>query len=161
MATTNDAPKGKPLTGRKVLAIAVGFFGVIISVNLVLAWNAVQTFPGLEVANSYVASQKFNDRADAQRALGWDVDARVEGGHLILAITDAETGRPVQLAGLDATLGRATHVRDDIAPDFTFANGVYVAPVALAPGNWNLRMLARAQDGTEFRQRVVLHLREG
>lgn len=151
----------KPLTGRKVLAIAVCSFGVIFAVNLVLAWNAVQTFPGLETANSYIASQKFNDRAAAQRGLGWDVAARVEEGQLILAITEADTGLPVQVAGLDATLGRATHVRDDMTPDFSFVGGVYAAPVDLAPGNWNLRLIATAEDGTEFRQRVVLHLREG
>ena len=49
-----------PLTGRKVLAIAVAAFGVVIAANLVLAWQAVGTFPGTETANSYVASQNFN-----------------------------------------------------------------------------------------------------
>jgi hypothetical protein len=44
---------------------------VIISVNLLLAFKAVSTFPGLEVKNSYVASQGFNDRKAAQEALGW------------------------------------------------------------------------------------------
>ena len=35
-------------------------FGVIIAVNLTLAYQAVATFPGLEVKNSYVASQSFD-----------------------------------------------------------------------------------------------------
>lgn len=153
--------QGRPLTGRKVFAIVVGAFSVIIAVNLALAFFAVRSFPGLEVANSYVASQQFNDRADAQRGLGWDVAAHIEGTHLILSITDTETGRPVRAAVVEATLGRATHVRDDMTPDFLYYNGVYTAPVALAPGNWNLRMIARSADGTEFRQRVVLYVDEG
>lgn len=160
MSDTNATSTGKPLTGRKVLAIVVGFFGVIITVNIALAVFAVRTFPGLEVANSYVASQNFNQELAAQRGLGWDVAAHVEGEHLILAITDSETGRPVQADVVNATLGRATHVRDDSTPAFLFSNGVYSAPVMLAPGNWNLRLVARSDDGTEFRQRVVFTVSE-
>lgn len=155
---TNDTPRGKPLTGFKVLMIAVTAFGIIISVNLYLAYSAVSTFPGLEVDNSYVASQNFNAELAAQLALGWDVSARVEGGQLRLAFTDADSGAPVQVAALDATLGRATHVRDDQTPDFRYDTGVFTAPVDLAPGNWNVRITAHAPDGTEFRQRVILRV---
>ena len=56
MAQADFTPVGKELTGRKVLAITVGFFAVIIAVNLFMAFKAVGTFPGLEVKNSYVAS---------------------------------------------------------------------------------------------------------
>ena len=49
-----------PLTGRKVLLIAVVAFGVIIGVNVLMAVKAISTFPGLEVQNSYVASQVFD-----------------------------------------------------------------------------------------------------
>ena len=37
----------KPLTGRKVLAIAAISFGAIIAANLTLAYSAVQSFPGI------------------------------------------------------------------------------------------------------------------
>lgn len=152
--------RGKPLTGFKVLAIAVGAFGVILTANLTLAVNAVNSFPGLETENSYVSSQTFNDDLAAQLSLGWEVRAAVEHGVLVLAFTDAE-GRPVEVATLDATLGRATHVRDDQAPDFAYHRGTFTAPVELAPGNWNIRLEATAPDGTPFRQRVVLHVAEG
>lgn len=46
----------KELTGRHVLLMFVAGFGIIIAVNLTLAFSAVRTFPGLEVKNSYVAS---------------------------------------------------------------------------------------------------------
>ncbi len=148
---------GKPLTGGKVLAIAVGAFGVILTANLLLAMNAVRTFPGLEVDNSYVASQSFDEDRAAQEALGWNVDAQVENGMLMIAFRD-DSGAPVDVAGMDATLGRATHVQDDRTPDFRYARGVFTAPVDIGPGNWNIRLLAKAPDGTEFRQRVVLHV---
>ena len=154
---TEQASAERKLTGRHVLLIFVGAFSVIITVNLSLAYNAVRTFPGLEVANSYVASQEFDARRDAQEALGWTVRAGHEAGALRLSIT--ADGMPVEVAELDAVLGRATHVQDDVRPDFRFDGTAYVAPMDLAPGNWNIRMTAVAADGTEFQQRVVLHLR--
>lgn len=142
-------------TGRHAAMIFAGAFGVIISVNLLLAYSAIRTFPGLEVRNSYVASQNFDRRRAAQQALGWRVSARVGGGRLVLRITDA-AGRPVQVARLQATLGRATHVKADFTPEFSFDGAAYVAPAALAPGNWNLRLRAWAEDGTAFMQRVPI-----
>ncbi|GHF41326.1 FixH family protein [Seohaeicola zhoushanensis] len=149
----------RQLTGRHVAAIFVGAFGVIIAVNIALAVSAVKTFPGLEVKNSYVASQEFNTRLHEQLALGWTVRADERDGEIFLAITDRE-GKPVQVASLDAVVGRATHVRDDVTPDFAFDGTRYVAPLELGPGNWNVRMDARALDGTEFTQRVILHVKE-
>ena len=147
----------KQLTGRHVLMIFVGAFGVIIGVNLVLAWSAVATFPGLEVKNSYVASQQFDARKAAQEALGWTVRADAAEGEVVLSITD-EQGQPVRVGGLDAVIGRATHVADDIRLEFIFDGTSYVAPVTLADGNWNIRMTALAEDGTQFTQRVILHV---
>lgn len=146
----------RKLTGWHVLAIFGGAFGVIITVNLVLAWQAVATFPGLEVRNSYVASQTFNERKAEQEALGWTVRAEHGDGELWLAITRHD-GSPVQVGNLEATVGRATHVQADQTPDFRFDGRAYVAPVTLGDGNWNIRMTATALDGTEFAQRVVLH----
>jgi len=148
----------REFTGRHAAMLFVGAFGVIILVNLILAFSAVKTFPGLEVKNSYVASQEFDIRRDAQEALGWHVNARAAGGLVILSITDA-AGMPIMVENLNAVLGRATHVKDDIKPDFKYDGQAYVAPVELADGNWNIRMTATSVDGTEFTQRVILHVK--
>lgn len=145
------------LTGWHVLGIFGGAFAVIIGVNIALAVNAVRTFPGVETKNSYIASQTFEDRRAAQKELGWTVRADATDDRLVLAITDA-AGKPVQVGRLEATLGRATHVKDDRTPAFAFDGQAYVAHQALAPGNWNIRMNATALDGTPFEQRVVLHV---
>jgi nitrogen fixation protein FixH len=149
----------RELTGRHVLMIFVGAFTVIIGVNIALAYNAVRTFPGLEVKNSYVASQEFNTRRAAQEALGWRVDLRHTGGLVIMAIRDA-AGAPVRVAGMEATIGRATERQDDFVPAFEFDGQAYVAPAELRPGKWDLRLKALAQDGTEFTQRLVFHVNE-
>ena len=147
----------RQFTGKHALMVFVGAFGLIITVNLFMAFSAVSTFPGLETKNSYVASQEFDTKRTAQEALGWTVHAEATGGLVVLSITD-EDGNPVQVGQIDATLGRATHVKDDMQPDFRFDGRSYVAMAELGPGNWNIRMKAQALDGTPFEQRVILHV---
>ena len=146
----------RKITGWHVLVGFVGAFGIIITVNFYMAYNAVSTFPGLEVKNTYVASQQFDANKEAQLALGWDVSADHRDGQVVLSITDKNG--PVEVQSLTATLGRATTVVDDIHPDFVFDGTAYVAPVDLRDGNWNIRMVAVAHDGTTFQQRVILHV---
>jgi nitrogen fixation protein FixH len=146
---------GRELTGRGVLMITLGAFSVIIGVNLVMAYVAIDTFPGLEVRNSYVASQGFNDRQARQRALGWTTEADLTGGQLRLQITDAD-GSAAAVSSLEVTLGRPTTAREDFVPDLQLVDGVYVADVDVDYGNWNLHIEALAEDGTEFTQRLGL-----
>ena len=135
----------------------VSAFTVIIGVNLFLAFSAVSTFPGLEVKNSYVASQTFDVEREAQEALEWTISVDVSGDVLHLSIVDP-TG-PVQPVSLTGTLGRATHVRDDRELTFQFDGSVHNAFAPdLAPGYWNLRMVSEASDGTLYRQRIQLRV---
>lgn len=143
----------RELTGWHVLGVTVAAFGTIIAVNLVLAVKAVGTFPGLEVANSYVASQTFDRERAAQSALKWTVTPTYDGKELTLAITDAQ-GLPAPVASLNATIGRPTHKRADQSPEFTYSGGLFHAPLHLEPGIWNIHVTATAPDGTEFRQRL-------
>lgn len=146
----------RPLTGRMFFAIIASCFAVIIAVNLTLAFKAVQTFPGLEVKNSYVASQSFDANRAAQQALGWDVAAKLDDKKLILNIDRA--GVPVVPKITSAVLGRATNVAQDIEPVFYHDGDTFVAPVNLGPGNWNLRLVAEAADGTVFQQRIIVRV---
>lgn len=147
------------LTGRHVAIIFCSAFSVIIAVNVTLAVSAVRTFPGLEVKNSYVASQYFDAERTAQEALGWTVSADFEANQLVLRIND-KVG-PISPEIVRATLGRATHVGDDQELNFQFNGEALVADTAeLAPGNWNLRLAAIADDGTPFKQRIVLRVKK-
>ncbi|MBY6091298.1 FixH family protein [Pseudooceanicola sp. 502str34] len=158
MSDANQIDSGFRLKGWHVLAGFVGAFGIIITVNVVMATQAIRTFPGLEVKNSYVASQQFDDRRAAQEALGWEIYGDWEDGMVHLSITDA-AGQPVRVKDLHAVVGRATHVKDDVEPVFAFNGKTYEAPLDLAAGNWNIRMTALAEDGTLFEQRVILHVK--
>ena len=142
------------MTGRKVFAITASFFGVIIAVNVGMATQAIRTFPGIEVKNSYVASQTFDVERKAQEALGWSLAQDYGDGVLRLTFTDTATGYPSELSSLKVLVGRATEAQDDQTPTFVREGGVFVAPLSLAPGKWLLRVEAVAADGTLFRQRL-------
>jgi nitrogen fixation protein FixH len=148
---------GREITGRHVFLIMAGAFAVIIGVNIALAVNAVRTFPGLEVPNSYVASQTFDaDRAE-QVALGWTASAAVEDGVFKLRFRDRD-GNAIEPASVTATLGRATEAAEDQTPELHFDGDAMAAPVTLAPGRWTVRFKATAEDGTLFHQRLEVRI---
>lgn len=144
----------KPLTGRGMLLVFVSLFGIIIGVNIVMAVTAVRSFPGVEVANSYVASQQFDRDRAAQQALGWTVAPVYEDGRLSVKISDAQ-GLPAPVQALNITVSRPTQKRDDVTPQMRYSGGLWVADLPLAPGSWVLHLEAEASDGTRFRQRLV------
>lgn len=152
MTTTRE------ITGKHVLIGMVAAFAVIIAVNFTLAWQAVGTFPGLEVKNSYVASQSFEARRQAQQALSWDAMAVVEDGVLTIRLTDAG-GQAVEPETLTAVLGRPTIARDDRTLDFARQMGVFSVPVDLEPGAWILKLNATSVAGVEFAKRLELWVR--
>lgn len=147
----------REITGRHVLVFTVSAFAVIIGVNVVMAWKAISTFPGLEVANSYVASQTFDADRAAQEALGWtllpEYDAAAK--ELRLSFTGKD-GLPIELADLTVLVGRTTEAVDDTRPEFARVAGVYVAKADLGPGKWMMHVEAHATDGTLFQQRIDL-----
>lgn len=138
-----------------MLGLMVGGFGIIIAVNLTLAWNAIATFPGVEARNSYVVSQTFEADRAAQNALHWDVSADITGGVLTVTILD-HMGAPVQAEVTRAILGQATNVNMDSTPAFTWTGSSYTAPVTMTEGYWNLRLELIAPDGTKFRRRFPI-----
>jgi nitrogen fixation protein FixH len=131
----------------------LAFFGVIIAVNLTMAVKAVKTFPGLEVDNSYVASQTFDADRAAQERLGWVVKPAYAAGVLSLDIRD-RSGAAAAVRTIEVVVGRTTMAADDQKPQMQLAGGIFSAPVALAPGAWLLHITATSADGTLFRQRL-------
>ncbi len=148
------------ITGRQVFGFTVGAFGIIIAVNLLLAYKAVSTFPGLEVANSYVASQDFDRNRLAQEGLGWSLTASYEAveQRLYLRLVDAD-GRVAPVSDLTVLVGRTTEAREDQAPPLQAAAGLWTTPLTLGHGKWLLRVEARSKDGTLFSQRISLFVK--
>ena len=129
-------------------------FGIIIFVNLTLAYNAIKTFPGLEVKNSYIASQSFDKDRFAQKELNWVLSAHLKDNTLSLKVL--ENGRPISPIIIDAVFGRATNILQDQKPEFIFNGSTLKSKVIAGSGNWNLRLKLKARDGTLFQQRITL-----
>ena len=142
------------LTGRHVLIIAIACFGLVIAANIAMLLAATGSFPGLVVKNSYVASQGWNDRADAQRALGWRAAVVLEEGRLAVTLTGADG--PVEDAVLTARIGRPSSDAEDreIALTRTGA-GRYAAPADLAPGLWRVEITSASPAYTVARTLTV------
>lgn len=138
---------GGRLTGRHVLTIAVVAFGTVIAANVAMLFAATGTFPGLVVDNSYVASQNWDARHAAQRALGWRAAAVWRDGWLVVDLRDAD-GRPVEGAALEAMVGRPTVASEDHLLALTPGADSYAAPVELGSGAWRVEI--RTAEGPAF-----------
>lgn len=137
--TTDFLPAEKRFTGRKAALIVVAFFGVIIAVNATMLTLAVNSFGGLVVGNSYVASQRFNAdiaTARAQPIRDWTLDLGTDAGGVALAVKD-RNGTALHDLGITLTLARPTHGRETVTLDLVErAPGIYSAALDLAPGRW-------------------------
>lgn len=149
----------KPLTGRKVLLIAVVAFGVIIAANMTMLLAATGTFPGLVVANSYVASQSWDKKANAQRALGWKAVATYADGALQVAMTGRD-GAPVTGLSVVATVGRPASDSADVRLELAEGAQVYAAPLALAPGRWRVMITGLDAEGSSFEAAAEFQIRD-
>lgn len=146
------ARKGQ-FTGWHATMILVAFFGVVIAVNLVMARDAISTFGGLVVENSYVASQDFNQwlaEADAEKALGWK--ATMERGapdRFQTQLLDSQ-GKPISAAKVrlfaEHPLGRKPPVDESLTES---APGLYSGP--LPEGRWYVRVIVQA-EGRRWRK---------
>jgi nitrogen fixation protein FixH len=152
-STPTSTPR-REFTGRHMLFAMLGFFGVIVAVNVLMAVIASGTWTGLVVANSYVASQEFQAREDAarhQRELGWRATLRWTQGRVSLFVSDG-TGAPVDLGNVTLQVNRPVGGREDRVLDMGHgAGGSYEAQLALPPGVWELTITAPKTLAGPFR----------
>ncbi len=135
-------------TGRHMAAILIGFFAVVVAVNLLMARLAGSTFGGVVVKNSYVASQQFNhwlDKAAQERSLGWQAAAlRRADGRLAVTLTGAPE-RAVVTATARHPLGRMPDIHVGFVRDMA---GTFISNEVLPAGRWRLRLEAQAAGQT-------------
>lgn len=141
--------KSRPFTGKHMLLAMVAFFGVIITVNLVMATFASKSWTGLVVKNSYVASQEFNEIAAAAREqdrLGWQGQFAAKDGRVTYQLTDRNGGR-IRASDITLAFKRPAFEADDhevkLAVD---ADGTYQADHRLGDGIWVVQVAALADQ---------------
>lgn len=140
----------KPFTGYHMAAILIGFFGIVIAVNIYMAKVAVGTFGGTVVDNSYVASQQYNEwlaEADKEARLGWTVTAARMAGDKVRLVVDDNGAVGLNFAAsakAEHPLGRAPERALQFVSQ---GDGSYVSRAALPTGRWLLRIeINRAGD---------------
>ena len=142
----------RKFSGWHMAAIMIAFFGVIVSVNMLMASFAVSTFGGKVVENSYVAGQRFNgwlEQARAQEALGWSaVVARAEDGKIAVTLQGAPADARVT-ATASHPVGRAEDVELAFA---SVGDGRYLSERPLADGRWYLHLNVTA--GADVMRRI-------
>lgn len=143
----------KAFTGYHMAMILVGFFGIVIAVNIYMAKVAIGSFGGTVVENSYVASQEYNGwlaEADREAKLGWSVTAHRDAANSIsLAITDQGAAGVgfVASATAEHPLGRLPARRLQFVAD---GAGRYLSTTSLPEGRWKLRIEIR-RTGDRYR----------
>lgn len=136
----------RPFTGWHMTAILVTFFGVVMTVNFVMARYAIGTFGGTVVDNSYVASQNYNRwlaQADAQGKLGWVSDVSLNPARQVQLFVRKDN---VLLSDMTAAgtaihpLGRAASIPLLFEQS---ATGALLTKQALPEGRWRVQLTLR------------------
>lgn len=151
-------------TGRHMLAAMLGFFGIVIAVNVTMAVLARSSWTGLVVENSYVASQEFNAKmaeTRAQAALGWTSSLTLSEGRARYLLRDG-TDRPVALKSVALTFKHPVDDREDqrlvLQRD---GDGSYRTDQAIADGVWLVEVEADAGLAKPYREMLRIHIAQG
>ncbi|MBP2449565.1 FixH family protein [Rhizobium leguminosarum] len=141
-------------TGWHMLLATSAFFAVVIAVNVTMAVYASSGWSGLVVENTYVASQKFNGKAAAMKAMaasGIEGAISLKGSEIRYDIHE-HGGAPAIID--DVTLNFKRPVGDH--EDFSLAlrktgEGRFEADHEVADGDWIVEAISR-RNGV-----VVMH----
>ncbi len=158
---------GRKITGRHVLYILLGFFGVIFAANGALAWLAFDSWTGLVVDKPYERGLKYDQvlqDAAAQKALGWSVDGKFEAlgqnrGRIYVVVRD-KSGRPISGLNVTGILHRPTLAGFDKEIALSAKDEGYgVEFVAAKAGQWDLKLEAVNAAGERHRYEQRLWLK--
>ncbi len=140
-STVNGGSSQHGLQGRHVLAIILGFFGSIFSVNGYFIVRALTTHSGVVAEEPYRKGLGYNQRIaanDRQTALNWRADLDIKAtGTITLTLHDA-ADQPIGNQHVAVTLGRPTTRAFDRTLALTeTAPGIYAGTTReLAAGTW-------------------------
>ncbi|CAN7557504.1 FixH family protein [Phenylobacterium sp. LjRoot219] len=145
-----DTRPGFRITGWHVLAGVVGFFAVVIAVDVVFTVLAVRTFPGTVSVTPYEDGLLYNRklaRIAAQEELGWRAAAAAEPLAVSLEVRD-RAGAPLSGLAVTGRLERPATEQDRKALTFREVSpGRYRAPAGGLSGAWDLTVEARDPAG--------------
>lgn len=150
-------------TGRHMAIIMVAFFGVIVSVNGYMAYVAVTSWTGIMARNGYVASQDFNAQLAIRRQqdeLGFQSHLSYGGGAMAFSLRD-KSGQPLEGFDVSLLVGRPIHELQDSKHILKEGKpGTYHQKLHLAPGQWNVDVIANDKAGRRYHRLVRLYVKK-
>ncbi|MBP2238907.1 nitrogen fixation protein FixH [Sinorhizobium kostiense] len=144
-------------TGWHLLAVMGLFFGTIISVNLLMAWNASRSWSGLVVENAFVASQQFNGRVAESRAFAASgIKGELTSELATIRYVLTRKGEPERAVDqVIAVLKRPVEAHEDVRIELVRdGEGVFVSTQVLKPGQWIADMTSKAGGALVYRQAI-------
>ncbi len=157
LPTIRFAPANK-LTGRRVLAMLVAFFGFVMVVNFAMMEAAISTFGGVDTKSSYEAGRVFETevaRAAAQQERQWNVVEHVtpSGDEQVLSLElrDAD-GSPVTGVDVQAKFAHPVDERRDVVVALSETGpGTFHGKGLVSPGVWQLDLIVSRSGEQLFR----------
>ena len=141
----------RKFTGWHMTGTLVAFFGTVMAVNFTMAGFALSTFGGIQVENSYVASQNFNQWLDAaaqQERLGWDVTLKRAAEGKLRVVAEG----PGESASLIAHARHPVGRKPDTSLTFTRQpDGSFLSDQPLESDRWIVRL--ELADGADVWKR--------
>ena len=165
MSTAMSAKPG--LTGRKVLLLLIGFFGIVFLVNGVMVHLALKTFPGVEDKRPYekgLAYDREIAQARAQSERGWQAQgsfAPKGDGKSELAVSLVDrNGKMLSGLAVSAQLTSSIARKHDLDVRLSEVSpGEYRADVEAASGSWMLDLIVTQNGEQMFRSQNRITLR--
>jgi nitrogen fixation protein FixH len=154
MSTAINSKREPRFTGWHMLAIMLSFFGVIFAVNFTMAYFASSSWSGLVDQDTYVASQKFNERAAAMRAIA---ETGVKG---VLTVNSPDIHYSLAIPGegpavaddVKANFRRPVGEHQDFSMALTpVGPGEFTATRDIPAGQWIVEIIAKRGED------VVMH----
>ncbi len=148
-----------PNRSRWIPWVFAGGMMVVVLVNGVLIFQALTTFTGVTVGQSYDRGRSYNrvlDEAARQDALGWKLRASLAAGQV--TITALDRGDAPIAGVIEAHLLRPLDGERIAFPDVTGAGRFVLDLPELRAGQWELRGLLTSVAGErhDLRQRFTL-----
>lgn len=159
MTATREPRK---ITGKTVILAMIAFYGVIISVNSLFIFFAIDTWPGLTTEDSYKKGLAYNQTIDAaakQSAMGWNsivtVDAATNTDKTIIIRMTEDADTPIGKLVVTAKMERAVgdHKTQIITLSETAPgeySGTFKEP---AEGRWIAEINAVGSNNASFRMK--------
>lgn len=156
----------KQMTGKKVLFWFLGFFGVIMSVNIFMLTLAFSTHPGLVTENPYKDAKSYNKgrlAAIDQQNSGWKISTvhipkTIISDHFDTKVTYPKDALPPK--SVKVTFMRPALVGHDLTFDlFHRGDYIFTAPIDLKmDGVWNILVTVETVKGKKYfsKSRLVI-----